>query len=165
MRYLLGGLWGRLRAAAWLGFQLTGGSNKAGLCGLFICEETVAPFWRRPARTKATDAGIQAVSKNDGGECRVFLSGRITIDSSPDLRSLLLERLQSPSCRSLTADFSEVVYLDTSVVATLAEVLKSARARGKAFYLTGLRERPHYLLEATRLLHLFDQVNSAKVSQ
>jgi anti-sigma B factor antagonist len=125
----------------------------------------VQPFWRRAARTTPSDAGLRAVSENDGGECRVFLSGRITIDSSPDLRSLLLERLQSPSCRSLTADFCEVEYLDTSVVATLVEVLKSARARGKAFHLTGLRERPHYLLEATRLLHLFDQMNSAEVSQ
>jgi anti-sigma B factor antagonist len=125
----------------------------------------VEPFWRRAARTKKTDGGIRALSENDGGECRVFLSGRITIDSSPDLRSLLLERLQSQNCRSLTADFYEVVYLDTSVVATLVEVLKSARASGKAFHLTRLRERPHYLLEATRLLHLFDQVDSAEVSQ
>jgi anti-sigma B factor antagonist len=125
----------------------------------------VEPFWRRTARTKTTDAGIRTVSENDGGECRVFLSGRITIDSSPDLRSLLLERLQSSSCRSLTADFCDVVYLDTSVVATLVEVLKSARASGKAFHLDRLGERPHYLLEATRLLHLFDSVNAAEVSK
>jgi anti-anti-sigma factor len=125
----------------------------------------VRPFWRKAAKTTTADAGFREVSENDGGEYRVFLSGRITIDSSPDLRSLLLERLQSQSCRSLTADFWEVVYLDTSVVATLVEVLKSARARGKAFHLTRLRERPHYLLEVTRLLHLFDQVNPAEVSQ
>ena len=108
---------------------------------------------------------MRAVSENDGGECRIVLSGRITIDSSPDLHSLLLERLQSPSCRSLTADFCDVEYLDTSVVATLVEVLKSARGSGKPFHLARLRERPHYLLEATRLLHLFDQVNSAEGSR
>jgi anti-sigma B factor antagonist len=125
----------------------------------------VEPFWRRAARTKATDAGIRAVSEDDGGECRLLLSGRITIDSSPDLRSLLLQRIQSPDCRSLTADFYDVVYIDTSGVATLVEILKSARASGKVFRLTRLRERPHYLLEVTRLLHLFEGVNSPEGPQ
>ena len=107
------------------------------------------------------DTDIRVTFDNNGGECQVSISGRITIDSSPDFRALLLKRLESPSCRSLTADFYDVEYVDTSGLASLVEILKSACARGKAFHLTRLRERPLYLLEATRLLHLFDQVNSA----
>jgi anti-sigma B factor antagonist len=89
----------------------------------------------------------------------VLLSGRITIDSSPGLRALLLLRLEAPSCLVVTVDFHDVAYVDTSGLATLVEILKAARNQGKAFHLIGLRERPRYLLETTRLLHLFDDVN------
>src|SRR5258708_34088801 len=47
------------------------------------------------------------------------LSGRITIDSSPGLRVLLLRRLESPSSQALTVDFSEVACVGTSGVAIL----------------------------------------------
>ena len=114
-------------------------------------------LWRRT--TKSLDEGIQAVSENRGAESRVSLSGRITIDSSPGLRALLLERLESPGCQTLTVDFCEVTYIDTSGLAILVEVLRAARIQGKAFRLSGLRERPRYLLETTRLLHLFTEVN------
>jgi anti-sigma B factor antagonist len=103
---------------------------------------------------------VQSACVDNGDECQISLSGRITMDSSPDLRALLLKRLQSPNCRSLTVDFCEVPYIDTSGLATLVEVLKSARASGKVFRLTGLQERPRFLLEETRLLHLFDEVSS-----
>lgn len=114
--------------------------------------------WRRTTKTASLDAKIQAVCEHRGAECRIWLSGRISIDSSPDLRGLLLRRLKSPSCRVLTVDFWEVAYVDTSGLAILVEVLKAARAQGKSFHLSRLRERPRYLLESTRLLHLFNEV-------
>lgn len=91
-----------------------------------------------------------------GQDCQVTLSGRITIDSSPSLCTFLLQRLQSRSCQSLTVDFYDVAYIDTSGLAVLVEALKAARDQGKAFRLTRLRERPRFLLEASRLLPLFD---------
>ena len=110
-------------------------------------------------KTLSLDTDIRAVFEDRGNESQVALSGRITIDSSPDLRLLLLQRLESASCQSLTVDFCEVMYVDTSGLAILVEILKAARDQGKTFRLSGLRERPRYLLEATRLLHLFDEVN------
>lgn len=104
-----------------------------------------------------TDFGI--LSEHQGVSCHISLSGRITIDSSPDLRTLLLQRLQSSTCQSLTVDFYDVEYVDTSGLAILVEILKAARVQGKTFHLGRLRERPRYLLEATRLLHLFDEIN------
>jgi anti-anti-sigma factor len=59
----------------------------------------------------------------------------------------------------MTVDFDEVDYIDTSGLAVLVEVLKAAREQGKTFHLSRLRERPRYLLEATRVLHLFDEVS------
>jgi len=89
----------------------------------------------------------------------VSLSGRMTIDTCPDLRTMLLERLRNPSCRILIVDFYEVAYIDTSGLAMLVELLKAARTRGKTFCLSRLRERPRYLLETTRLLHLFRELD------
>jgi anti-sigma B factor antagonist len=90
--------------------------------------------------------------------CLASISGRITIDTSPELRICLLERLHEPDCRILTLDFSQVVYIDTSALAVLLELLKTARELDKKFCLTGLGANPHYLLEATQLMHLFEVV-------
>ena len=118
---------------------------------------TVALFWQSTRKASALDPDLQEVCQNRGTECQVRLSGRITIDSSPNLRALLLRRIESPSCEVLTLDLGDIAYLDTSGVAVFIEILKAARSKGKKFRLTGLRERPRYLLEATRLLHLFDK--------
>jgi len=120
----------------------------------------VAFLWRRTPKPVSLGADIRAVCEHRGAECQVWLSGRITIDSSPGVRLLLLQRLESPSCQTLTVDFCEVAYVDTSGLATLVEILRAARTRGKTFQLSGLRERPRFLLEATGLLHLFPEVNS-----
>jgi anti-sigma B factor antagonist len=116
----------------------------------------VAFRWQR-TKTVPLDDDIRVVCEDLGTECQVRLSGRITIDTSPGLRVLLLQRLESRSCQALTVDFCEVDYIDTSGLAMLVETLKAARTQGKTFHLSGLRERPRYLLETTRLLQLFDE--------
>jgi anti-sigma B factor antagonist len=103
--------------------------------------------------------GMQAAFRRRGGDCLGSISGRITIDSSPDLRLLLLQTLQAADCDRLTVDFYDVAYMDTSGLAVLLEVLRAARGLQKTFQLSGLREHPRYLLEGTRLLRLFDEVD------
>ena len=104
------------------------------------------------------DTGMQTSVRYEGGNCLISISGRITIDSSPGLRILLLLHLKSVCCERLTVDLSEAPYLDTSCLAVLLEILRSAHGRKKTFCLSGLHDRPRYLLEATRILHLFDNV-------
>jgi anti-sigma B factor antagonist len=96
-------------------------------------------------------------SERHGEDSFAKLAGSIAIDSSPELRRVLLRIVKTPDCRRLTLDFSEVVYIDTSGLAVLIEVLRSARQLGKSLRLTGLRERPRYLLESSGLLRLFDE--------
>jgi anti-anti-sigma factor len=98
------------------------------------------------------------------GNCVVAVSGRITIDSAADLRELLLKHLAIPACGSLTLDFSDVVYVDTSALAVVLEALQAACRLKKAFRLSSLREGPRYLFEVTRLLHLFDHVANERSS-
>jgi anti-anti-sigma factor len=57
-------------------------------------------------------------------------------------------------------NFCEVVYIDTSGLAVLIDVLKSARQLGKQLELSGLQERPRYLLESTGLMRFFVEAPS-----
>jgi anti-sigma B factor antagonist len=115
-------------------------------------------FKQKTATISQPDAGMRATVRASAGNYVLAVSGRITIDSAPDLRTLLLQHLAIPNCESLTLDFSDVVYVDTSALAVVLEALKAACRLKKAFHLSGLRESPRYLFEATRLLHLFDRV-------
>src|SRR3954469_6902626 len=102
---------------------------------------------------------MQAAFRRRGGDFLGSISGRITIDSSPDLRLLLLQTLQSADCNSRTVDFYDVTYMDTSGLAVLLAVLRDARGPQRTPQLIGLREHARYLLEGTRLLRLFDEVD------
>ena len=102
-----------------------------------------------------SDAGVRVVREYPGPTHELWLSGRIDIESAPDLGRLLLDRLGLPACRTLTVNSEQIVYIDVAGIATLIEVLKAAKLLEKQFLLKGLRERPRYLFEVTRLLHLF----------
>jgi anti-sigma B factor antagonist len=114
------------------------------------------PFYRKkPPGTP----GLQTAFERRETSCLGSLSGRITIDSSPELRLQLLGSLQESDIEILTVDLHEVDYMDTSGLAVLLEVLRAARILNKRFQLRGLGERPRYLLETARLLRLFHEVD------
>jgi anti-sigma B factor antagonist len=116
-------------------------------------------FRRRKSPTpQCCSFGMNAQARNRASDCVVSVSGRITIDSSPDLRSLLIGQISAKECAGVTVDLYEVSYVDTSALAVLVETLRTARGLNKTFRLSGLRDRPRYLLEATGLLHLFDEI-------
>src|SRR5260370_33597652 len=92
-----------------------------------------------------------SVTRIEGGAV-VSLGGRLTIDSSPELRNQLLAMLYGETLESLTIDLSGVPYMDLSGVATLLEALRVARGRSIGLQLKELQDRPRYLLEVTGLL-------------
>jgi anti-sigma B factor antagonist len=96
-----------------------------------------------------------SVTRVEGGAL-VSLGGRLTIDSSPELRNQLLAVLYGERLENLTIDLSDVPYVDLSGVATLIETLRLARGRKTSLQLKGLHDRPLYLLEVTGLLSLFE---------
>ena len=122
--------------------------NKASDRALLIGDTVINP---------ASEDDLRIRFEKHGKESRAELSGRITIDSSPEFRASLLQLLRAPDCQRLEVNFCEVVYMDTSGVAVLVEVLKSARHLGKKIELSGLHDRPRYLLESTGLLSFFEE--------
>jgi anti-sigma B factor antagonist len=101
---------------------------------------------------------MQTQVQERGADCLVSVSGRITIDSSPELLSLLLPNLSAAGRDSLTVDLWDVVYIDTSALAVLLETLRAARKLKRTFHLSGLRGRPRYLMEVTGFIRLFSEV-------
>jgi len=113
---------------------------------------------KRPAAA-TLEVTIEAASPGHGSNCLIAITGPITVDSSPDLRARLLQCLREPKCEGIVIDFLGVAYIDTSALAVLLEVFKAARTLNKQVHLHGLRDRPRYLFETTRLLRLFEKTD------
>jgi anti-sigma B factor antagonist len=92
---------------------------------------------------------------DSGIAVRVALSGRLSIDTSPDVRDRLLGILGQKLISAVTIDMAELSYMDCSGLATLVESLKIARERNTTLLFTGLSDGPRYFLEVTGLLYLF----------
>ena len=106
--------------------------------------------------TQTGDLLTISITRMEEGGVLVSLGGRLTIDSSPELRNQLLAVLYGETLKSLVIDLSDVPYMDLSGVATLLETLRIARSRKTSLQLRGLHDRPSYLLEVTGLLSLFE---------
>ena len=104
--------------------------------------------------TTATDLEITEDSGDEG--TLVCLRGRLSIDSSPAFRDLLLAVLRRQSPAAVIVDLTEVSYMDASGIATLVEGLKTARNRQTTLCLQGLQGRVRHLFEVTGLLTLFE---------
>ena len=95
-----------------------------------------------------------------GNDTIVRASGRIDVDSSPDLRDCLLAILSAePLPRAITVDLAGVPYIETSGIATLIEALRLARHHQTIFCLRGLGGPVLRLFEVTGVLALFEASN------
>ena len=92
-----------------------------------------------------------------GNDVIVRPSGRINVDSSPDLRDCLLAILsEEPLPRTIIVDLAGVPYIETSGIATLIEALKIARHHQTGFCLQGLSGSVLRLFQVTNVLDLFE---------
>ena len=85
------------------------------------------------------------------------LSGRVSVDSSPMLRSRLLAVLRSDASPAVIVDLENTPSVDCSGIATLVEALKVARNHNIALRVTGVQGRLKNLFEVTGVLSLFEE--------
>jgi anti-sigma B factor antagonist len=97
---------------------------------------------------------INIVERTDG--TLVCLSGRIDVDSSPDLRNQLLALLENQRSTLVSVDFLAVTHMDSSGIATLIEALKIARGYKTELKLQGLHDALLQVFEFTGILPLFN---------
>jgi anti-sigma B factor antagonist len=96
-----------------------------------------------------------------GEDAVVRLTGRIDVDSSPDLRVRLRTLLSAEALpETIVVDLAGVSYIETSGVATLIEALRIARHHQISFRLQGLSGATLRLFEVTGVLALFEANDS-----
>jgi anti-sigma B factor antagonist len=92
-----------------------------------------------------------------GKDAKLSLTGRINVDSSPDLRDSLRAILSTePLPRTVIVDLAGVSNVETSGIATLIEALRIARHHQVGFCLQGVAGSVHRLFEVAGVLTLFD---------
>jgi len=114
--------------------------------------------WRKNANVEETrvDAGeitLHVVLASD--QVTVAVTGRVTVDSSPNLRSALLELLRRGTAPVTVIDLFGVSYLDMSGLATLLEALKAAREHSVKLRVTGISGKARTLAEIAQLDTIF----------
>jgi anti-sigma B factor antagonist len=102
----------------------------------------------------------------EGTNAVVRLTGRVDVDSSPDLRDRLRSLLSEKALpQTVIVDLAGVSYIETSGAATLIEALRIARHHHTNFRLQGLGGAVLRLFEVTGVLALFEPSGSGpKVS-
>ncbi len=85
----------------------------------------------------------------------INLSGRLDINTSPNLRKTALKLYIKGQCKNLTIDFANVSYIDTSGLATLLEILLTAKERCAQLTLCDLNEEVRYLIDVNGLSGFF----------
>ncbi len=112
-----------------------------------------------------SDSNLEISVAQIGRDAKVSLSGRINVDSSPDLRDSLRAILSTePLPRTVTANLAGVSNIETSGIATLIEALRIARHRQVGFCLRGVAGSVLRLFEVAGVLALFDLADHREVS-
>jgi anti-sigma B factor antagonist len=111
----------------------------------------------------ASPPGMTVQVDRTRGEAIVRVSGRVTIDSSPQLRAVLLQLVQEQARAVINIDLSKVSYMDSSGIATVLEALRSAQDRFVKLRMVGVSGQVRLLVEATQLDEVFRVTGSEVV--
>jgi anti-anti-sigma factor len=103
----------------------------------------------------ATANELSVETRTAGAHTIVFVTGRVTVDSSPRLRPVLLEAIGAAPPAGIVVDFTAARYLDTAAIATLLEAATLASKRGVPLSVIGLGGEARAVAEATELDHIF----------
>jgi anti-sigma B factor antagonist len=125
-----------------------------------------APIFRH----RTSDAGVHNAALDAGeiailvarasSQSTVTVTGRVTVNSSPHLRAVLLELLRQGTEPVVVIDLSGVSYLDMSGLATLLEALKAARRRPTTLRVLGMTGQSRMLAEVAELDKVFRSAGS-----
>jgi anti-sigma B factor antagonist len=110
--------------------------------------------------TSIQNGYISAEVTRKDSQAIVTVAGRVTVDSSPHLRSVLLRLLRDKTGEVVVIDVSKVSYLDTSGIATLLEASKAARKRSVKLRLERASGRVRMLAELVELPKILDALGS-----
>jgi len=88
----------------------------------------------------------------------LHLTGEVDLSNSSKVRQCLLDILNKG--KSVIVDFSELIYIDSSGMATLVEGLNIAKKGGLSLTIAAANGAPMQVLELTRLNQVFTIVDA-----
>jgi anti-anti-sigma factor len=88
-------------------------------------------------------------------EPAIIVTGRVTVASSPHVRSALFDLIRKNAGRVLVIELSSVSHIDISGFATLLEALNCAHERAIRLRLAGINGQPRRLAELAQLDEIF----------
>ena len=144
-------------------------------CSLGMVDHCGAPQPERLVRMplfrgRTTNAGLNDTSLEAGeisirvvrasSQSTVTVSGRVTVDSSPHLRSMLLQLLRRAAGPVVVIDLAGVSYMDMSGLATLLEALTAAHQHSVTLRVHGITGQSRMLAELTEMDKVFQAAGS-----
>ena len=93
-------------------------------------------------------------------EPTIVVTGRVTVASSPRVRSALFDLIRKNAGRVLVIDLSAVSHIDISGFATLLEGLNCAHEHSMRLRLAGINGQPRQLAEFAQLDEIFRVMGS-----
>jgi anti-sigma B factor antagonist len=103
------------------------------------------------ARQRSDGNRIETLDEN----AVINLSGRLDMNTSPNLRKTAIKLYFRKHCKNLTINFANVSYIDTSGLATLLEILLAAKEQCARLTLCNLNEKVRYLIDVNGLTGFF----------
>ena len=104
---------------------------------------------------------MQIEVEKTNGDVVIKLSGRLDINTSPNLRKAALKLYAKRKCKNLIVDFAEVSFIDTSGLATLVEILVTAKEQCAQLTLSAMNAKVRYLIDVNGLTGFFTIEGSA----
>jgi anti-anti-sigma factor len=111
---------------------------------------------------KVTETQMEIIVEKVRKEALIKLSGRLDMNTSPDLRKAALALYTKGGIKHVTIDFTEVSFIDTSALATLLDIQMAAKEQSAQLTLSELNEKVQYLIDVNGLTGFFRIVSSAQ---
>ena len=110
----------------------------------------------------ATDRVGDATVRIDGPSLQptVVVTGRVTVDSSPRLRSVVFELIRKNAGAVLVIDLCAVSHMDISGFAVLLEALNWAHKHSTRLRLAGINGQPRRVAELAQMDEVFRALQS-----
>ncbi len=99
---------------------------------------------------------VRIDTKERDGKRVIAVDGEVDLYTSPELRAAIIKTLRISKGTVVAVDLSEVLYMDSSGVATLVEGLKESKQQGAEFCLVAPSNAVMKVLQLARLDTVFD---------
>jgi len=105
--------------------------------------------------TEFYDSELISSCRQQGDAIFIAVEGEVDLHNSPELRGILLDKIEHSAPKRLELDLKRVPYMDSSGLAVLVESMQKIKKIGGRLVLTHLQPRVRGIIEIARLDTVF----------